>query len=115
MIQADEETNALIITADTNTIKNLKAVIRQLDIRRAQVLIEAIIAEITTNNNKELGVGLAVDGTQKESGALPAGLSNFAGVGDLLLSVASGTSPTSLPSGLSFGLGGENSSGVRFQ
>ncbi len=114
VIQADEETNALIITADTNTIKNLKAVIRQLDIRRAQVLIEAIIAEITTSNNKELGVGLAVDGTQKESGALPAGLSNFAGVGDLLLSVASGTSPTSLPSGLSFGLGGENSSGVRY-
>jgi len=114
VIQADEETNALIITADTNTIKNLKAVIRQLDIRRAQVLIEAIIAEITTSNNKEVGVGLAVDGTQKESGALPAGLSNFAGVGDLLLSVASGTSPTSLPSGLSFGLGGENSSGVRY-
>lgn len=114
VIQADEETNALIITADTNTIKNLKAVIRQLDIRRAQVLIEAIIAEITTSNNKEVGVGLAVDGTQKESGALPAGLSNFAGVGDLLLSVASGTSPTSLPSGLSFGVGGENSSGVRY-
>ena len=114
LIQADEETNALIITADPNTIKNLKAVIRQLDIRRAQVLIEAIIAEITTSNNKELGVGIAVDGTQKSSGALPAGISNFAGVGSLLLSVASGTAPTSLPSGLSFGLGGETSSGVRY-
>ncbi len=114
IIQADEETNALIITADQNTIKNLKAVIRQLDIRRAQVLIEAIIAEITTSNNKELGVGLAVDGTQRDSGALPAGVSNFAGVGDLLLSVASGTAPTALPSGLSFGLGGESSSGVRY-
>lgn len=114
IIQADEETNALIITADTNTVKNLKAVIRQLDIRRAQVLIEAIIAEITTTNDKEIGVGLAVDGTQRDSGALPAGVSNFAGVGDLLLSVASGTAPTSLPSGLSFGLGGENGSGVRY-
>jgi general secretion pathway protein D len=114
VIQADEETNALIITADPNTVKNLKAVIRQLDIRRAQVLIEAIIAEITTSNNKELGVGLAVDGTNRDSGALPAGVSNFAGVGDLLLSVASGTAPTSLPAGLSFGLGGENSSGVRY-
>jgi general secretion pathway protein D len=114
IIQADEETNALIITADPNTIKNLKAVIRQLDIRRAQVLIEAIIAEITTSNDKELGVGLAVDGTQSSSGALPAGVSNFAGVGDLLLSVASGTPPASLPSGLSFGLGGESSSGLRY-
>ncbi len=114
IIQGDEETNALIITADPNTVKNLKAVIRQLDIRRAQVLVEAIIAEITTNNNKEVGVGLAVDGTNRESGALPAGISNFAGVGDLLLSVATGTAPTSLPSGLSFGLGGESGSGVRY-
>lgn len=114
IIQADEETNALIITSDPNTIKNLKAVIRQLDIRRAQVLVEAIIAEITTNNNKEVGVGFAVDGTNRDSGALPAGISNFAGVGDLLLSVASGTAPTSMPSGLSFGLGGEGGSGVRY-
>ena len=114
IIQGDEETNALIITADPNTVKNLKAVIRQLDIRRAQVLVEAIIAEITTNNNKEIGVGLAVDGTNRDSGALPAGISNFAGVGDLLLSVATGTAPTSLPSGLSFGLGGESGSGVRY-
>lgn len=114
IIQADEETNALIITADPNTVKNLKAVIRQLDIRRAQVLIEAIIAEITTSNNKEVGVGIAVDGTTRDSGALPAGISNFAGVGDLLLSVATGTAPTSLPSGLSFGLGGDNGSGVRY-
>lgn len=114
IIQADEDTNALIITADPNTIKNLKAVIRQLDIRRAQVLVEAIIAEITTNNNKEVGVGIAVDGTTRDSGALPAGISNFAGVGDLLLSVATGTAPTTLPSGLSFGLGGDNGSGIRY-
>jgi general secretion pathway protein D len=114
IIQADEETNALIITADPNTVKNLKAVVRQLDIRRAQVLIEAIIAEITTNKNKELGVGLAVDGTQRDSGALPVGISNFAGVGDLLVSAIGGATPTSLPPALSIGIGGENSSGVRY-
>lgn len=114
IIQGDEETNALIITADQNTIKNLKAVIRQLDIRRAQVLIEAIIAEITQSNNKELGVGLAVDGTQRTDGALPVGLSNLAGIGDLLLSTVSGTAPTSLPPGLTLGVGDTNSSGVRY-
>ncbi len=114
IIQADEETNALIITADQNTVKNLKAVIRQLDIRRAQVLIEAIIAEITTNNSKELGVGFAVDGTQSSDNTLPVGVSNFAGVGDLLVSAIGGSVPTSLPSGLSFAIGGENSSGVRY-
>ena len=114
VIQADEETNALIITADQNTIKNLKAVIRQLDIRRAQVLIEAIIAEITTNNDKEIGVGIAVDGTQRDSGALPVGVSNFAGIGELLLATIGGTTPTALPAGFTFGIGGENSSGVRY-
>ncbi len=114
IIQADEETNALIITADPNTVKNLKAVIRQLDIRRAQVLIEAIIAEITVSKNKEIGVGLAIDGTQRDSGSLPVGISNFAGVGELLLSAISGVSPTSLSSGLSLGLGDESNSGVKY-
>lgn len=113
IIQGDEETNALIITADTNTVKNLKAVIRQLDIRRAQVLIEAIIAEITISKNKELGVGIAVDGTARDSGALPVGISNLAGIGDLLAAASTGTA-TSVPSGLSFALGEETSSGVRY-
>jgi len=114
VIQADDETNALIITADPNTVKNLKAIIRQLDIRRAQVLIEAIIAEITTNNTKELGVGLAVDGSQRGNGALPVGLSNLAGIGDLLAAVSTGTPPTSFPNALSLGIGGKTSSGVRY-
>ncbi|MBL4712730.1 MAG: type II secretion system secretin GspD [Gammaproteobacteria bacterium] len=116
IIQADNETNALIISADPNTIKNLKSVIRQLDIRRAQVLIEAIIAEITTSNNKEIGVGIAVDGGSRDNGALPVGLSNFAGVGDLLLATLGNATSTALsvPAGLSFGLGDTTSSGVRY-
>jgi general secretion pathway protein D len=114
IIQADEETNSLIVTADPNTVKNLKSVIRQLDIRRAQVLIEAIIAEITTSKNKEVGVGLAVDGSPSSNNTIPVGISNLAGIGDLLTAAISGTPPTSVPSGLSLGLGGTNSSGVRY-
>ncbi|NOR42791.1 MAG: type II secretion system secretin GspD, partial [Gammaproteobacteria bacterium] len=114
IIQADEETNALIITADPNTVKNLKAVIRQLDIRRAQVLIEAIIAEITITNDKEIGVGLAVDGTNRDSGALPVGVSNFAGIGEILAATIGDTALASVPSGLSFAVGGEGGSGVRY-
>jgi general secretion pathway protein D len=114
IIQADEETNALIITADPNTVKNLKAVIRQLDIRRAQVLIEAIIAEITITNDKEIGVGLAVDGTNRDSGALPVGVSNFAGIGEILAATIGDTAIASVPSGLSFAVGGEGGSGVRY-
>lgn len=111
IIQGDEETNALIITADTNTVKNLRAVVRQLDIRRAQVLIEAIIAEITLNNSKALGVGLVADGS---GAANPTAISNFSGIDDVLLSIIGGTALTSVPPGLSFGIGGETSSGARY-
>jgi len=111
IIQGDEETNALIITADTNTIKNLKAVVRQLDIRRAQVLIEAIIAEIILTKDKSLGVGLVADGT---GAANPAAISNFGGIDDVLLSIIGGTAITSVPPGLSVGLGGTTSSGARY-
>ena len=118
IIQGDDETNALIITADPNTVKNLKAVIRQLDIRRAQVLIEAIIAEITANKNKEVGVGLVVDGSQRDAGALPIGLSNFSGIGSLLQAALAGSSSTttsvSAPGGLTLALGEERDSGVRY-
>jgi general secretion pathway protein D len=55
-IQADEATNALIITAPPATMKSLQAVIRKLDIRRPQVQIEAVIAEIVTGVGAELGV-----------------------------------------------------------
>ncbi len=111
IIQGDEETNALIITADTNTVKNLKAVIRQLDIRRAQVLIEAIIAEITLVKDKSLGVGLVADGT---GAANPTAISNFAGIDSVLLSIIGGTAISSVPAGLSVGLGGTTSSGARY-
>src|SRR3569832_2104639 len=46
-IQADESTNALVITAPMEVFRPLQAVIRQLDVRRAQVVVEAIIAEIS--------------------------------------------------------------------
>jgi len=114
IIQADDETNALIITADPNTVKNLKAVIRQLDIRRAQVMIEAIIAEITENKTKELGVGLAVDGSPDKDRTVPTAISNFAGIDDVLLSILGGETLAAVPSGLSFGVGETTSSGARY-
>jgi general secretion pathway protein D len=55
-IEADEGTNALIITADTDEMAALEAVIRRLDIRRAQVLVEAIIVEMELIDGQELGL-----------------------------------------------------------
>ena len=55
-IQADESTNALVITAPSDLIRSLRSVIAQLDVRRAQVLVEAVIAEISAEKTAELGV-----------------------------------------------------------
>ena len=55
-VQADEDTNAILITADGDTLQSLMVLVESLDIRRAQVLVEAIIVELGTNNSKELGI-----------------------------------------------------------
>ena len=55
-IEADAGTNSLIITADTDEMAALEAVIARLDIRRAQVLVEAIIVEIDVTEGRELGL-----------------------------------------------------------
>jgi general secretion pathway protein D len=55
-IQADENTNALIIQAPPESLLGLKSIIRQLDIRRAQVYVEGVIAEVSDLTNRELGV-----------------------------------------------------------
>ncbi len=55
-IEAEKDTNALIITADLETINSLLSVIERLDIQRAQVLVEAIIVEVNDNFGKSLGV-----------------------------------------------------------
>ena len=55
-IEADEGTNSLIITADTDEMAALEAVIARLDIRRAQVLVEAIIVEMEIVEGRELGL-----------------------------------------------------------
>lgn len=55
IIQADNTNNALIITASPAQFESLRRVIDKLDVRRAQVFVEAIIAEVSTDLSKELG------------------------------------------------------------
>ncbi len=55
-IQADASTNTLIITAPESVYRNLRAVIDQLDVRRAQVYIESLIVEVTSDKASEFGV-----------------------------------------------------------
>ncbi len=65
-IQADPATNTLIITANERVYRNLRAIIDQLDARRAQVCVESLIVEISADRAAELGVqwaGLSGDGS----------------------------------------------------
>lgn len=55
-VQADEATNSVLITADVDTMDTMLSIIESLDIRRAQVLVEAIIVELSNGNDKALGI-----------------------------------------------------------
>jgi general secretion pathway protein D len=86
-IQADEATNALVITAPPDIMRTLKHVISQLDIRRAQVLVEAVIAEVSEDTARELGVQWAFGGSGNNS---PVGVVNFTNSGSLISDVING-------------------------
>ncbi|OMQ20071.1 type II secretion system secretin GspD [Serratia oryzae] len=73
-IKAHEQTNALILTGAPDVIRDLEKVIAQLDIRRAQVLVEAIIAEVQDADGLNLGIQWAnkhAGGTQFTNTGLP--------------------------------------------
>jgi len=106
-IQADESTNAIIITASIPSTNNIKNVIRLLDIRKAQVLIEAIIVEISSNDANELGIQWL------GKGGNGVGLTNFNGAIPALLSAAAGGETniaSALSNGASFATGSFDSS-----
>ncbi|KHJ61131.1 type II secretion system secretin GspD, partial [Burkholderia glumae] len=82
MIQADAATNSLIITASDPVYRNLRAVVDQLDERRAQVYIEALIVELNSNTSANLGIQWQV-----ANNALYAGSSlgtNVSGLGNTI-------------------------------
>ena len=62
-----DDTNALIISAQPDILKSLESVISQLDIRRAQVLVEALIVEISDKLARDLGVQFLFTGDGESS------------------------------------------------
>jgi general secretion pathway protein D len=104
-IQADETSNALVITSPASIFPSLRSVIQQLDIRRAQVHIEAIIAEVSLDTANELGVQWLIDGSNKGNPALS---SQLPGTGATIGAVATGiaaNTASAIPDGLSLALG----------
>ncbi len=114
-IQADEASNSLIITADPDILKNLEVVIAKLDIRRAQVMIETIVAEVSTNLSSALGIQFGFNGLAGNS-AGPVGVTNFASAGAsniLTVGAAIASGAASSAPGALLGLGGE-AGGMQF-
>lgn len=104
-IQADPTTNALIVTAPDNIYNNIRAVIDKLDARRAQVYVEAMIAEVSITKGGEFGIQWLVGGGNKSVNAV--GLSNIGTDTSKLTSIASAISSKTLsaiPTGLTLGL-----------
>jgi general secretion pathway protein D len=112
-IQADASTNSLIITAPDAVYRNLRSVIDQLDVRRAQVYIEALVVEVTSNKASEFGVQWIGATGDSDSKYRLGGVQNYTGAGantsivNLALAASQGSSATTAPSvasGLTFGL-----------
>jgi general secretion pathway protein D len=100
-VQAEPSLNALIISAAPQTLELLEALIADLDVRRAQVLVEAVIAEISSTKAAELGMQWALKG----KGGL--GVSQFSG--NSLVNLY--TNPLAIGNGFTLGVGGLSSNG----
>ena len=120
IIWADPQTNALVITATPKTMRNLMSVVDKLDIRRAQVLVEAIIVDIDLSKSASLGVNWAMYGSG--STAVPAAAFNSTVNGTSIASIAELVADpttalangTTVPTGGILGIGRIGSSGLNF-
>ncbi len=115
-IWADTQTNAIVVTAPPKMARELMQIVDRLDIRRAQVLVEAIIVEVIADEDNRLGVSWLIG---EDSGNTPIALTDFAdlpGVVDLATAAGGGTADPSglVRSGVTVGLGRISDSGVSF-
>ena len=114
-IWAEPETNALVITAPAKTMTSLMTVIDKLDIRRAQVIVEAIIVEVSADKSAELGVNWLVDGSNEDQAVggfiEPVGGTSIV---DLVRAARDPATLTSVPRGTTVGVGRLGNSGVNF-
>jgi general secretion pathway protein D len=114
-IQADEATNALVLTAPPSLMRSLESVIRQLDIRRSQVLVDAIIAEVGERKAREIGVQWSI--FDFSGNTTPVGGTNFNNTGTNLVDIAQGVIDqqlVGLTPGMLFGAGKFDPGGTSF-
>ncbi|MDX1507024.1 MAG: type II secretion system secretin GspD [Woeseiaceae bacterium] len=119
-VWADTQTNAIVVSAPPKVMRSLMSIVDQLDIRREQVLVEAIIVEIIGDSKAELGVTWAVEGTGSNT---PIGVTNFPSFGPGVVQLGSalggdGGVPADgsglIGEGITMGVGRISDSGVSF-
>jgi general secretion pathway protein D len=118
-VWADLQTNAIVVNAPPKMMRSLMSIVDQLDIRRAQVLVEAIIVEVLADKVSDLGVTWAVEGSGSNA---PIAITNFSGSGTNLINLIGATqggeidpgAASVIGEGLSVGVGRIVDNGVSF-
>jgi general secretion pathway protein D len=117
-VWADTQTNAIVVNAPPKMMRSLMQIVDKLDIRRAQVLVEAIIVEVTVDQKNELGVTWAIEGSGTDA---PIAVTNFPGFMNGVVQLGSAASgggtgdPTGLiGEGITMGVGRISDSGISF-
>jgi len=108
-IWAEPETNALVVTAPPKVMRSVMAIVDRLDIRRAQVLVESILVELSADKAMDLGINWLIGDTDQDGITVPAGgfvqPVDGTGIGQIIQGILDPESIPGLPSGLTVGLG----------
>ncbi len=89
-VTADPATNSLVIAAAPQDYETLRDVIQQLDVPRPQVMVEALIFEITVNKARELGIELQGGTSVGDGNGVLLGQTNFKNIGALSSALTTG-------------------------
>ncbi|NVD34504.1 type II secretion system secretin GspD [Marinobacter lutaoensis] len=111
---ADEGLNALVVRGEPSLMQEAEQIVEQLDIRRAQVMIEAAIVEISDELGQDLGVQFAAG--DESGGSTPVVGTNFGNVGrslgDVLTAILNESAITPALGGITLGAGERNEGGI---
>ena len=102
IIQADAATNSIIITAPDAIYNNLRAAVEKLDVRRAQVYVEALIAEVSANKAAEFGIQWQSLGGLAKTNVQGFGGTNFGNASQNIAGISQ--NPTAAGQGLNIGV-----------
>lgn len=111
-IQSDEALNALVIMAEPGQMKQIREIVRQLDVRRVQVLIEAAIVEVIGDTNQAVGMQWGFGNEESAIGGV-----SFNNVGNSLnqiIAAVSGGVGTLADGGISLAGGGGSGDELEF-